>query len=218
MALPGGMLVLGGMLGDADDAPAVSPETLARLARVAADIPECERSIVLESLLNQDAGAPAGASTAAGADPVAETYVRELCLAGDVFEATYGAALASLDDGADPEEGDPAVFAAVFHEALRALAADLALITPPDEVAASHAAAIGRYGEMVSVFDAITGALDAGAEPAPGDLDRFRHLLQGGSAMQRLPSADANRLGQAANHVPECFGSGFLLGFLSGGP
>ncbi|MCY3918548.1 MAG: hypothetical protein OXG38_01920 [Chloroflexi bacterium] len=212
------MALLGGMLGGAADAPAVSPETLARLARAAADIPECAGSIVLASFLGQDAAPPADTGTAAGADPEAEAYVRELCLAGDAFDAASGAALAGLDAGTDPVGGDPAVFAAVFHEPLRALAADLALITPPDEVAAYHAAASGRYEEMVSVLDAITGALDAGADPAAGDLDRFQELLRGGGVMPGLPSADANRLGQAANHVPECFGSGFLLGFLGGGP
>ena len=35
--------------------------------------------------------------------------------------------------------------------------------------------------------------------------------------MPGLQLGEANRLGQAANHVPECFGSVFLLGFLGGG-
>ena len=168
------------------------------------------------SYLGQDGRGVAGA--AVGSDPVAETYVRELCLAGDDFEATYGAEVARFEDGADPEEGDPVAFAAVFHEALRGLAANLALITPPDDVAGYHAAATERYEELVTVLDAITSALDAGREPAPGDVARFEELLERGATMPRLPSADANRLAQAANHVPACFGSGFLLGFLSGRP
>ena len=214
-------LALFGVLEAADDAPAVPEETLARLARVASEIPECANSLVLASFLGQqNVSVPAGADvgTAAGADPVTETYVRQLCLAGDVFEATYEVALAGLGDGTELDEDDPAVFAAVFREALRGLAADLVLIAPPDEVAGSHAAAIGLYEEMVSVLDSITGALEAGAEPATADLVRFQELLQGGSAMPGLPPAEANRLGQAANHVPECFGSGFLLGFLSARP
>ena len=60
--------------------------------------------------------------------------------------------------------------------------------------------------------------LDAGVEHAAGDLGRYRDLLAGGSAMPGMSPADVNRLGQAANHLPGCFGSGFLLGFLSAGP
>lgn len=168
------------------------------------------------SHLGRDAGVAAGA--AVGSDPVAETYVRELCLAGDDFEVTYGAALARFEDDADPEEGNPVAFAAVFHEAFRGLAANLALITPPDEVAGYHAAATGRYEEMVTVLDAITGALDAGREPAAGDVARFEELLEGAAAMPRLPSADANRLAQAANHVPACFGSGSSSASSAEGP
>ena len=201
------------LLGGAADAPALPAETLARLGRVAADIPECAGSAVLMSFLGQNDGG----AVAAGPDPVAGAYVRELCLAGDAFEAKYGKALANLEDDADPEGDDPAAFAAVFHEALRGLAADLALIAPPDGYASPHAAAIGRYEEMVAALDAITGALDAGAEADAGDVARFEELLRGGLAMPGLSSADANRLGMAANNVPACFGSGFLFGLLGGG-
>lgn len=211
------MALLDEMLGGAADAPALPAETLARLARVAADIPECAGSPVLASFLGQDGGVLDGGTVAAGPDPVAEAYVRELCLAGDAFEATYETALGNLEDGADPEGDDPASFAAVFHEALRGLAADLAPIAPPDGYAGPHAAAIGRYEEMVAVLDAITGALDAGAEPNAEDVARFEELLRGGLAMPGLSSTDANRLGLAANNVPACFGSGFLFGLLAGG-
>ena len=211
------MALLGELLGGADDAPALPAEPLARLARVAVGIPECAGSAVLASFLGQDGGALDSAAVAAGPDPVAEAYVRELCLAGDAFEATYGAALAGLEDGADPEGDDPAAFAAVFHEALRGLATELAPIAPPDGYAGPHAAAIGRYEEMVAVLDAITGALDAGAEADAEDIARFEKLLRGGLAMPDLSSANANRLGLAANNVSGCFGSGFLFGFLGGG-
>ena len=211
------MALLGELLGGPANAPALPAETLARLARVTADIPECSGSPVLASFLGQDGGALDGGDDAAEPDPVAEAYVRDICLAGDAFEARYGAALADLEDGADPEGDDPAAFAAVFHEALRGLAADLALIAPPDGYAGPQAAAIERYEEMVAVLNAITGALDAGAEPDAGDVARFEKLLRGGLAMPGLSSDDANRLGLAANNVPACFGSGFLFGLLGGG-
>ena len=35
--------------------------------------------------------------------------------------------------------------------------------------------------------------------------------------MPGLPMNVANRFGQAANHVIECYNSGFLYGFLGGG-
>ena len=150
-------------------------------------------------------------------DPADEQYVRDMCLAGDVYEATFQEAMAQLGPDAELDESDPEMFAAVFLEALRGLAADMQEGSPPDGVASYHAASIGRYEEMVAVLDDILETSDAGGEVADEQLARFQQLLGGGLGMALLPLAEANRLAQAANNVIECYNSGFLYGFLGGG-
>ena len=67
------------------------------------------------------------------------------------------------------------------------------------------------------MLDGIIESLDAGREVTDAQLARFRELLGGGIGMPGLPLNVANRFGQAANNVIECYNSGFLYGFLSGG-
>ena len=107
------------------------------------------------------------------------------------------------------------MFAALFTEALRGLAADMGAISPPDGVAEYHAAAIARFEEMVVILDGIIATLDAGEEVAAEGLARFQQLLQGGLGLPGLPFSEANRLGMAANNVIECYQSGFLYGLLT---
>lgn len=73
------MSLLGGGLGAAEDAPAISPETIARLARVASDIPECAGSPFLESFLGQGA-APAATATPATPEARERLSMRDFVL------------------------------------------------------------------------------------------------------------------------------------------
>ena len=213
-------LLLGGMMEGVEEMPEIPQEALDRLAVVAEDVPECEGSIILPEFLGQGSQSDSGVSMedepGGEPDPEAEAYVRELCLAGDTYEATFQQALADLGADADFDESDPEVFATVFGEAIAGLAADMAVMTPPDEIAQYHAGAVARFGEMAALLQSIMGALDAGQEPAAGDLDAFQQILQGGLGMPDLPFDEANRLGLAANNVIECYQSGFLYGLLSG--
>ena len=201
-----------------EDFPAIPETALARLAEVAQGVPECAGSFFLDEFLRGgSAGEPVdtGAGATGEVDIVAEEYVRELCLAGDNYEATIQEATAGLDPDANIDESDPEVFAALFTEALRGLAADMGAMSPPDSVVEYHAAGTVRFEEMVGILDGIIAALDAGEEVAAEDLARFQQLLQGGVGLPGLPFNEANRLATAANNVIECYNSGFLFGLLS---
>ena len=210
--------LLGGMLAGAEQFPVVPQAALARLFEVAEGVPECAGSLFLGEFLRAgSAGEPVdtGAGATGEVDIVAEEYVRELCLAGDNYEATIQEATAGLDPDANIDESDPEVFAALFTEALRGLAADMGAMSPPDSVVEYHAAGTVRFEEMVGILDGIIAALDAGEEVAAEDLARFQQLLQGGVGLPGLPFNEANRLATAANNVIECYNSGFLFGLLS---
>ena len=209
--------LLGGMLAGAEEMPTLPEAARVRLAEVAAGIPECSNSLFLEGFLGADGSEPVDTGSDVEALPEDEAYVRELCLAGDAYDATIARAIAGLGPDAELDDSDPEVFAAVFREGLRGLAADLALIAPPDAVAEYHDASIARFQEMVDVLDGIMEALDAGQEVTQAQLTRFQELLGDGIGMPGLPFDVANRLAQAANSVIECYNSGFLLGFLGGG-
>ena len=211
--------LLGGMLAGAEQVPRRSRRLLSRgSAEVAEGVPECAGSLFLGEFLRAgSAGEPVdtGAGATGEVDIVAEEYVRELCLAGDNYEATIQEATAGLDPNADLDESDPEVFASLFTEALRGLAADMGAMSPPDSVVEYHAAGTVRFEEMVGILDGIIAALDAGEEVAAEDLARFQQLLQGGVGLPGLPFNEANRLATAANNVIECYNSGFLFGLLS---
>lgn len=215
--------LLGGMLGAAEEIPVIPEAALDRLAGVSEGIPECEGSIFLPAFLGQvdtgeiDDGSPAEGEQGGEADPEAEDYVRQICLAGDDYEAAIQEAVAGMGPDAELDESDPEVFATVFREGVRGLAENLATISPPADIAEYHDAATARFGEMVVVLDGIMEALDAGREVSGEQLARFQQLLGGGIGMPGLPMNVANRFGQAANSVIECYNSGFLYGFLSGG-
>jgi hypothetical protein len=211
--------LLGGLMAGADEFPAIPEAALERLAGVAGTVPECAGSLFLDSFLSPGGGG-GGVIEEPGeyqADPEAEAYVRELCLAGDDYDATIQQAIADLEPGAELDESDPAVFAAVFGEALRGLSLAMLEMTPPAEIAEYHDAGGARFHEMANLLESILETLDAGGEVTAEQLGRFQELLAGGMGLPGLPFNEANRLGQAANNVVECFGSGFLYGFLSGG-
>ena len=211
--------LLGGMLAGAEEFPVMPEAALARLAEVSKGVPECAGSLFLNEFLGATSAGPVdtGSSGSSAADPADEAYVRGVCLAGAAFDATVQQATADLGPDASLNESDPEVFATVFTEGLRGLAADMRAISPPAGVAVYHDGSIARYEEMVALLDGILTTLDAGDEVSAETLARFQQLLQGGIGMPGLPPADANRLAQAANGVVECYGSGFLLGFLGGG-
>ena len=215
--------LLGGMLGAAEEIPVIPQDALDRLAAVSEGVPECEGSIFLPAFLGQadsgevDTGTPGEGETSGEPDPEAEDYVRELCLAGDDYDAAIQEAVAGMGPDSELDESDPEVFATVFREALRGLSESMAGISPPPDIAEYHDAATVRFGEMVVVLDGIMEALDAGREVSAEQLARFQELLGGGIGMPGLPMNVANRFGQAANSVIECYQSGFLYGFLSGG-
>ena len=215
--------LLGGMLSGAEEFPEIPQDALDRLAGVAEGVPECADSIILPAFLGQDdsgevdTGDPADGGQGAEPDSEAEDYVRQLCLAGDDYDATIREAIAGMGPDADLDQSDPEVFATVFREALRALAEDLAGISPPPDIAEHHFAAAAQFGEIVVVLDGIMEALDAGREVPAEQLAHFRELVGGGIGMPGLPPSVANRFAQAANHVIECYNSGFLYGFLGGG-
>lgn len=218
--LEGGPLdLLGGMLEGAESIPVIPEATRARLAAVAADIPDCAGSIILQEFLGTGGGEPVdtGYDSTGPADPEAEAYVRELCLAGEDYDATIQEAIAGLGPDADLNESDPAVFAVVFGEALRGLSLAMLEMTPPAEIAQYHDAGGAGFHEMANLLESIVQTLDAGGDVTDEQLGRFQELLAGGMGLPGLPFEYADRLGQAANNVVECFGSGFLYGFLSGG-
>ena len=208
---------LGGMLQGAEEFPALPEAALARLAQVAEGVPECAGSLFLAEFLGAGEAEPVDTGSTAEVDPADEQYVRDMCLAGDAYETTFQEALAQLGPDAELDESDPEMFATVFLEALRGLAADMQEVSPPDDVTSYHAASIGRYEEMVAVLDDILETSEAGGEVVDEQLARFQQLLGGGLGMALLPLAEANRLAQAANNVIECYNSGFLFGFLGGG-
>lgn len=215
--------LLGGMMGAAEEIPVIPQDALDRLAGVAEGVPECEGSIFLPAFLGQvdtgeiDTGSPSEGEQGGAADPEAEDYVRQICLAGDDYDAAIQEAVAGMGPDAELDESDPEVFATVFREALRGLSESMAGISPPPDIAEYHDAATARFGEMVVVLDGIMEALDAGRDVSGQQLARFQELLGGGIGMPGLPMNVANRFGQAANSVIECYNSGFLYGFLSGG-
>ena len=214
--------LLGGMLAGAEEFPTIPEAARARLAGVAEGVPECAASFFLAEFLGAASAGPvdSGSSASSGSsdvDPADEAYVRGVCLAGDAFNATVQQATADLGPNASLDESDPEVFAAVFTEGLRGLAADMREISPPAGVVQYHDGSIARYEEMVALLDGILETLDAGDEVAAEDLARFRQLLGGGLGMPGLPVDVRERVAQAANGVIECYGSGFLLGFLGGG-
>lgn len=217
--IEGGPLdLLGGMLGDAEAIPVIPEATRARLAAVAAEIPDCAGSIILDEFLGTGGEIIDEPGMYEGeADPEAEAYVRELCLAGDTYLATIDEAIAGLGPDAELDESDPEVFATVFAEAMRGLSLAMLEMTPPVEIAEYHDAGGARFHEMANLLDDILETLDAGGEVSTEQLGRFQALLAGGIGLPGLPFEYADRLGQAANNVVECFGSGFLYGFLSGG-
>ena len=221
--LEGGPLdLLGGMLGDAEAIPAIPEATRARLATVAADIPDCAGSIILDEFLGAGGGEPIdGGSGEPGAsrppDPEAEAYVRELCLAGDAYVATIEEANAGRGPDAELDESDPEVFATLFGEAMRGLSLAMLEMTPPAEIVQYHDAAGARFHEMANLLEGIIETLDAGGEVTDEQLARFQGLLAGGMGLPGLPFEYADRLAQAANNVVECLGSGFLYGLLGGG-
>lgn len=219
--LEGGPLdLLGGMLQDAEAIPVISEATRARLAAVAADIPDCAGSIILDEFLGSGGGEIIDEPGVyeGEADPEAEAYVRELCLAGDAYLATIDEAIAGLGPEAELDESDPEVFATVFAEAMRGLSLAMLEMTPPVEIAEYHDAGGARFHEMANLLEDILETLDAGGEVSTEQLGRFQALLAGGIGLPGLPFEYADRLGQAANNVVECFGSGFLYGFLAGAP
>ena len=132
--------------------------------------------------------------------------------------ATIDEAIAGLGPEAELDESDPEVFATVFAEAMRGLSLAMLEMTPPVEIAEYHDAGGVRFHEMANVLEDILATLDAGGEVSAEQLGRFQALLAGGIGLPGLPFEYADRLGQAANNVVECFGSGFLYGFLAGGP
>ncbi len=209
--------LLGGMLAGAEEFPVIPEAALARLAQVATGVPECAGSLFLAEFLGAGGAEPVDTGSTGDADPADEAYVRELCLAGDTFNATVQQATADLGPNASLDESDPEVFAAVFTEGLRGLAADMREISPPAGVVQYHDGSIARYEEMVALLDGILETLDAGDEVSAETLARFQQLLQGGIGMPGLPVDVRERVAQAANGVIECYGSGFLLGFLGGG-
>ena len=213
--------LFGGMLAGAEQVPVVPQAALARLAEVAEGVPECAGSLFLGELLlagGSGSGQPMdNTTTSTPPDAADEAYVGELCLAGQRYEEAIQQATAGMDPDADLDQSDPEVFATTFTEALRGLAADLREIPSPDRVAEYHNGSIARYEEMVAVLDGILTTLDAGDEVSAETVTRFQQLLQGGVGMPGLPLDEANRLAQAANNLIECYGSGFLLGFLGGG-
>ncbi len=218
--LEGGPLdLLGGMLGDAEAIPVIPDATRARLAAVAEDVPDCAGSIILQEFLGTGGGETIDepGMYEGEADPEAEAYVRELCLAGEAYVATIDEAIAGLGPEADLDESDPEVFATVFAEAMRGLSLAMLEMTPPVEIAEYHDAGGARFHEMANLLESIIETLDAGGEVTAEQLGLFQGLLAGGIGLPGLPFEYADRLGQAANNVVECFGSGFLYGFLSGG-
>lgn len=221
--LEGGPLdLLGGMLGDAEAIPAIPEDTRVRLLAVAQGLPDCAGSIILDEFLGGGGGEPIDGGpgepdASQPADPEAEAYVRELCLAGDAYMATIEEAVAGLGPDADLDESDPEVFATVFGEAMRGLSLAMLEMTPPAEIAQYHDAGGARFHEMANLLADILETLDAGGEVSDEQLGRFQALLAGGIGLPGLPFEYADRLGQAANNVVECFGSGFLYGFLGGG-
>lgn len=213
--------LLGGMMMGAEAFPEIPEAALARLAALAQDMPECADSIIVDAFLDPlAAGGEAMEDTGqyeAEPDPEAEDYVRQVCLAGDNYDAAISEAIAGLGPDADLDESDPEIFAQVFVEALKGLSEDMGAISPPPAIAEYHAAGVGRYDEMVDVLEEILETLDAGGEVSPAQLARFQSLLAGGIGLPGLPFDEANRLGLAANSVIECYNSGFLYGFLSSG-
>lgn len=211
--------LLGQMLTGADVViPEIPEATFARLAQVADGVPECAGSLFLVEFLGSGEAEPIDTGSPAPVDPADEQYVREVCLAGQAYDATFQQAIADLGPDAEFDESDPEMFATAFLEALRGLAADMREISLPDGVADYHTAAVERFDEMVATLDGVMEALDAGSEVADEQLARFQTLLQGGIGLPGLPLSEVNRLAQAANEVIECYGSGFLLGFLGGAP
>ena len=198
-------------------------EVVARLTQAAEGVPECKDSFFLNDFLlggmddavEEDVpsadGADAGDTGAEAADPAEVAYIRALCLAGAAFDDAERVAAVDL---ADPE--DAAALVPVLLEPMRALVGELRAITPPnDNVAALHATSLGFYEGLVGVLDEFKRKLDAGEEISSADMDRLDALAMETSVSPNFSLADVNRLAAAANNVPECFGSGFLFGFLS---
>ena len=149
---------------------------------------------------------------------VDEHYLRDVCAVGRPLEFAFQEAARELEFGEDLDEDDPAVFATRFIDGLREHVAALQMVTPPDDVGEYHKAAIAQYDALIGVFDTMLEAAESGEESAGEEaFEGFGAIFAGGFEALTLPPDVRDRLAEAASTVPECFGSGFLLGFLGGG-
>ena len=165
----------------------------------------------------------AAADEVSGAD-ADEAYVRDLCLVGKALqESLVEEALTEALDRAGHAEEAPDIVAVgeLYGELLDELIAALGEITPPSDAAAFHADAIALFEEVRALIEPLAASLTE--VEGDGPLAQLGVLLGAlgeldAPAVPVLSEETRDRLAEAANNVPDCYGSGFLLGILGGAP
>ena len=160
-------------------------------------------------------------SDAPAPDPAELQYLRDVCLAEEAGHHTV--VLTGSNQSASDSVDEPGGYERLNVEPLRRLVHALRSISPPDELAVYHDAAVAEYEELLGVYEAELELIESGATVDEAS-DRFGSYFVGGprGPSPPLPPRVRDRLGEAATSVPECSDSGtflfFFLGVHVGGP
>lgn len=149
-----------------------------------------------------------------GGDSADETYLRDLCDANRALEgAVLGGIIGNALEGGDSPAEDPADMLAAFIDPMRDWVEALRAVTPPDDMAAFHAATLDAVDGLLALFaEAETDGDDAESE----GMDALLGLFAGFGALTAIPDPPQealDRLSEAADEVPEC-NRGLLAGQL----
>ena len=115
--------------------------------------PEATAEAVTATATQAPTEAPATETADAGGS-VDENYLRAICMGGnDLQAAMFMAAIRLETEGGDPD--DPEVFVELFVAPLAGFLEHMREVTPPDDLAEYHTAALAQYEALVTLFAAI---------------------------------------------------------------
>ncbi len=151
-----------------------------------------------------------------GGDSADETYLRDLCDANRALEgAVLGGIIGNALEGGDSPAEDPADMLAAFIDPMRDWVEALRAVTPPDDMADFHAAALHAVDGLLALFAEADGEADGDDAESEG-MDALLGLFAGFGALTAIPDPPQealDRLSEAAGEVSEC-NRGLLAGQL----
>ena len=151
--------------------------------------PEATAEAVTATATQAPTEAPATETADAGGS-VDENYLRAICMGGnDLQAAMFMAAIRLEAEGGDPD--DPEVFAELFVAPLAGFLEHMREVTPPDDLAEYHTAALAQYEALVTLF----AAIGEGGEELEGDpFELLGGMLAGAEEFPVMPEAALARL------------------------